>query len=216
MNQPDLDALRRGTSFEDQTFAGLELGELELAGKEFVGCTFRHCKAPQTRWRGARLEDCVFDGCDLTQSRPAGMIAGKLEFRGCKLMGVEWTDLGRFASPGFVECTLQYASFVELGLRKVEFVGCAITEANFFEVDLGEAVFRGCDLSGSVFRRCSLRKTDFSAATGLFFDPALNEARDAIVPIETAALLAMHLGLRVAGYSSGAQRSSKARKSRAP
>ena len=117
-------------------------------------------------------------------------------------MGIEWTDLGRFPSLTFSECTLQYASFVSLSLRKTEFIDCTITEANFFEVDLGEAMFRGSDLGGAVFRRCTLRKTDFSAATGVFFDPAINEARDAIVSMETAALLAMHLGLRVAGYSS--------------
>src|SRR5690606_23718099 len=91
--------------------------------------------------------------------------------------------------------------FLRLSLRRAEFVDCTITEANFFEVDLGEASFRGSALTGSVFRGCTLRKTDFAAATGVFFDPALNEARDAIIPIETAALLAMHLGLRVAGYS---------------
>ena len=39
---------------------------------------------------------------------------------------------------------------------------------------------------------------------GLFLDPAVNEAREAIVPLETAALLAMHHGLRVSGFGEAA------------
>lgn len=201
----DLESLLRGRSFEDRTFTGLEMQEADLAGKEFAGCTFVGCKAQESRWRGCRLEDCVFDRCDLTQARPAGMVAGKLQFRGCKLMGVEWTELGRFVNLGFSECTLQFASFLRLSLCRTQFVDCTITEANFFEVDLGEADFRGSSLTGSVFRGCKLRKTDFSAATGVFVDPAANEAREAIVPVESAVLLAMHLGLRVAGYSGPAK-----------
>jgi uncharacterized protein YjbI with pentapeptide repeats len=210
----DLDSLLRDSSFEDRTFTGLEMQEADLAGKEFAGCTFVGCKAQESRWRGARLEDCVFERCDLTQARPAGMIAGKLQFRGCKLMGVEWTELGRFAGLSFVECTLQYASFLRLSLCRAEFVDCTISEANFFEVDLAEANFRGCSLAGSVFRGCKLRKTDFSAATGVFVDPSANEAREAIVPVESAVLLAMHLGLRVAGHSGPAAKSETTRSSR--
>jgi len=54
-----------------------------------------------------------------------------------------------------------------------------------------------------MFRGCKLGKTDFSAATGLCFDPAINEARGAVIPLETAALMAMQLGLHVAGFSAG-------------
>ncbi|MDC0673752.1 pentapeptide repeat-containing protein [Nannocystis radixulma] len=210
----DLDSLLRGDSFEDQTFTGLELQDVELGGKEFVGCKFVGCKGQESRWRGVRLEDCVFERCDLTQAKVAGMVAGKLQFRHSKLMGIEWTELGKFASLAFVECTLQYASFLRLSLRKAEFIDCTLTEANFFEVDLGEATFRGSTLNGSVFRGCKLRKTDFSAATGAFFDPAQNEAREAVIAIETAALLAMHLGLRVSGYSSESGATAKASRGR--
>lgn len=210
----DLESLLRGSSFEDRTFTGLEMQEAELAGKEFAGCTFVGCKAQETRWRGCRLEDCVFERCDLTQARPAGMVAGKLQFRECKLMGVEWTELGRFASLAFHECTLQFASFLRLSLCRTQFVDCTISEANFFEVDLGEADFRGSSLAGSVFRGCKLRKADFSAATGVFIDPTANEAREAIVPVESAVLLAMHLGLRVAGHSSAKAEPARASRGR--
>lgn len=210
----DLDRLLRGSAFEDRTFTGLEMQEAELAGKEFTGCTFVGCKAQDSRWSGCRLEDCVFERCDLTQARVAGMVAGKLQFRGCKLMGVEWTELGRLASLGFYECTLQFASFLRLNLCRAQFIDCTIGEANFFEVDLGEADFRGSSLTGSVFRGCKLRKTDFSAATGVFVDPGANEAREAIVPVESAVLLAMHFGLRVAGHASAKSEATRASRGR--
>lgn len=210
----DLESLLRDRDFEDRTFTGLELHDVDLAGKEFVGCTFVGCKGQESRWRGVKLEDCVFERCDLTQAKVAGMVAGKLTFRHSKLMGIEWTELGKFASLSFHECTLQYASFVHLNLRKAEFVDCTLTEANFFEADLGEANFRGSTLTGTVIRGCKLRKADFSAATGVFFDPAANEAREAVVSIETAALVAMHLGLRVAGYSAGGSEGNRAGRGR--
>jgi len=210
----DLESLLRDHNFEDRTFTGLELHDVDLAGKEFVGCAFVGCKGQESRWRDVRLEDCVFERCDLTQAKVAGMVAGKLHFRLSKLMGIEWTELGKFASLTFTECTLQYASFLHLNLRKAEFVDCTLTEANFFEVELGEASFRGSTLTGSVFRGCKLRKTDFSAATGVFFDPAANESREAVVSVETAALVAMHLGLRVAGYSAAGSETNRASRGR--
>ena len=133
--------------------------------------------------------------------RPEGMRPVGVQFRSCKLMGVEFTALGQFPQLSFHDSTLQYASFVALSLRKTEFSGCTIGEANFFDVDLAESTFAGCDLTGSVFRGCTLRGTDFSAATGVFIDPAVNHARDAIISPGSAALLAIPLGLRVAGVS---------------
>lgn len=49
----------------------------------------------------------------------------------------------------------------------------------------------GHELGG--FERCDL--------TRVYFDPAVNESRGAVIPIETAALIAMQLGLHVAGLS---------------
>jgi fluoroquinolone resistance protein len=196
-----IERLQQERSFEDLTFTALDLQGLDLGAREFTGCSFHGCKVQETRWKGSRLDECRFERCDLTRMQPRGVLAHDVRFSDSKLMGVEWTELGQFPRLGFVDCVLDFASFVALSLRKTEFRGCKIEEANFFDTDLREADFAGCDLRGSMFRGCKLGKTDFSAATGVFFDPAINEARGAIVPIETAALLAMHLGLHVADYS---------------
>lgn len=200
---PDGERLVREDSFEGVEFVGLELTGVDLGGKELTGCSFRGCKLQETRWRGSRLEECRFERCDLTRAVPRGMRAQGLMFGDCKLMGIEWTDLGQFPQLEFKDCVLDFASFVELSLRKTELLRCKISEANFFDCDLREADFAGSELRGSVFRRCQLAKTDFSAASQLFLDPAVNQARGAKVAIEAAALLALHLGLEVPGFTVG-------------
>lgn len=199
----DLDRLLAEDSFEGLEFVALDMQGVDLRAKEFTSCNFRHCKAQETLWRGSRLDDCRFERCDLTRMQPRGMLAHDLQFTDSKLMGIEWADLGQFPRLSFRDCVLDFASFVALSLRKTAFVNCKITEANFFDVDLREANFAGSDLRGSMFRGCKLAKADFSAATGLCFDPAINEVRGAVIPLETAALLAMQLGLQVAGFTAG-------------
>ncbi len=196
-----LDDLLHRDGGEALVFTGLDLQGHELAARELTSCTFRNCKLQETRWPASRLEDCRFERCDLTRMQPRGLRAHDLQFVDCKLMGVDWSELGQFPRLAFTDCVLDFASFVGLGLRKTQFIGCKITDANFFDCDLRDASFAGCDLRGSILRNCKLAKTDFAAATALYFDPAINDARGAIVSIETAALIAMKLGLRVAGFT---------------
>lgn len=186
---------------EDLVFTGLDLQAADLGGRELTACIFRGCKLQETRWQASRLEDCRFERCDLTRMQPRGLRAHDIHFTDCKLMGVDWSELGQFPRLAFTDCVLDFASFVGLGLRKTAFLRCKIAEANFFDSDLREADFAGSDLRGSIFRGCKLAKTDFSAATNLCFEPAQNEARGAIIAIEAAALIAMQLGLRVAGFT---------------
>lgn len=200
----ELDRLLAEDSFEGLEFVGLELHGVDLGAKEFTSCVFKHCKAQETSWRRARLDDCRFERCDLTRMLPRGMLAHDIVFTDSKLMGIEWADLGQFPRLAFRDCVLDFASFVALSLRKTDFLNCKITEANFFDVDLREADFAGSDLRASMFRGCKLTRTDFSATTGLCFDPALNDARGAVISLETAALMAMQLGLNVAGFTPGA------------
>jgi fluoroquinolone resistance protein len=199
-----LDRLLADERFDDAAFVGLDLAGVDLGGKEFSGCTFTRCKAQESRWRRARLDECRFEECDLTRIQVRGMIALDLRFAGCKLMGVEWAELGHLPRLAFTGCVLEFASFVGLDLRGVPFLSSQITEANFFDVDLREADFSGSELRGAVFRGCALDKADFSAATGALIDPATNDARGAVISLETAALLAMQRGLVVAGLANPA------------
>lgn len=207
--------LQGESSFTGETFTGVTLSGADLGRKEFTDCVFDNCKLQETDWRGSRLDECKFMGGDLTRLRPRGMRAHAVTFVGCKLMGVEWTDLGQFPQLAFRECVLDFASFVGLSLRRTEFLACKISEANFFDVDLREADFTGSDLGGAIFRGCTFdARTDLSGALGLFLDPAVNHARGAAISLEAAALLAVHLGLRVAGVSGPAPAPAKPTKAR--
>lgn len=188
-------------SCDDLVFTGLDLQAHELASRELTGCTFRSCKLQETRWTNSRLEDCRFERCDLTRMQPRALRAHDLHFADCKLMGVDWSELGQFPRLSFTDCVLDFASFVGLGLRKTSFLRCKIGEANFFDCDLRDADFAGSDLRASILRGCKLAGADFSAATSLCFDPAQNDARGAVIPIESAVLMALQCGLKVAGFT---------------
>src|SRR5512140_2772801 len=114
--------------FQDQTFADLALEAAELSGKDFLRCTFRGAKLPQSRWEGVRLEDCLFEDCDLSRLRPAPRTLTDVTFRRTKLMGIEWSKL---RNPGltFEECDLRYAAFLDVSLRGTAFRGCKAGEA---------------------------------------------------------------------------------------
>jgi fluoroquinolone resistance protein len=66
---------------------------------------------------------------------------------------------------------------------------------------LAHAVFEETDLTGTRFERCDLREADFTRAQGAFFDPTRNRVKGARVSLETAALVAVSLGLVVSGFS---------------
>jgi uncharacterized protein YjbI with pentapeptide repeats len=193
------DRLTTEDAFRDETFADLELEAADLGGKDFYRCVFRAVKLRQSRWEGARLEECVFEDCDLSRLRPAPRTLTAVTFRRTKLVGVEWSKL-RNPSLTFEECDLRYAAFLDVGLRGTAFRGCKGGEATFSACDLTQADFSGTDLTAAVFEGCVLAQADLRTARGAFPDPAKNKVKGVRVSVETAALLALALGMRVDGY----------------
>lgn len=194
---PTTDELRDGEAFEQATFSALDLGGADLGEKEFVRCTFRDVKLAESRWRRVRLEDCVFEGCDLGRFDPAELLLREVAFKGCKMMGVDWTALGRFPVMTFTDCNLRYCSFMGLVARKIPFVRCALVEATFVKADLAEARFEDCDLAGTRFESCDLRNATFAGSRELVLDPAGNRVQGARIPLEAAIALAASFGLKV-------------------
>lgn len=191
-------------AFEHETFSELDFQGRELHGKDFYRCTFRASQLQESQWRRCKLEDCVFTGCDLTRVQWQQVALRGVRFEDSKLMGIDWTNVSANPEMTFDGCVLRYASFVGHSLRKTAFVKCSAQEANFFDLDLTEADFSETNLTGSNFRGCTLTRTDFSRAVGAFLDPALNRLKDTHVPVESAVLLAQHLGMRVSGFSAQA------------
>ena len=196
-------------SFEHETFRDLDLDQAQLGGKELYRCTFENCRLQESGWKNSRLEDCVVKGSDLTRATFSGTGLRGVRFEGCKLMGVDWSAVAPHPELAFEGCDLRYASFVGLSLRRTPLLRCTAHEANFLDSDLSECDFAGTDLRGATLRGCTLTATDFSAATGLFLEPARNRLKDTRVAVEAAVLLAEAQGMRVAGYSAEPKRSGK-------
>ncbi len=194
---PTAEDLRRGESFEELTFLGLDLAGADLGGKVFSNCTLRNLKLAESRWERARLEDCVIDDCDLTRLSPDGLVLRGVRFLRCKMLGLDWTGLGAFPDLSFADCTLDYCSFIGLRARKLPASRCSFVEASFVDCDLGEARFEDCHFAGARFERCDLRKATFPGARDLLLDPAVNQVKGAAIPPESAFLLAASFGLKL-------------------
>jgi uncharacterized protein YjbI with pentapeptide repeats len=190
--------LLAGESFDDETFVGLDLAGADLSDKLFAGCTFRNVKLAESCWRRARLEDCVLEACELTRLAPAEMALRGVQFNRCKMMGIDWTGVGEYPDLGFADCNLDYCSFTSIRLRKTPFARCSLVEASFVEADLTEARFDTCRFTGARFERCDLRKASFGGSQDLLLDPATNQVRGASIPTESALLLAVSFGFKVA------------------
>ncbi|QRN94195.1 pentapeptide repeat-containing protein [Archangium violaceum] len=203
--------LTKEDSFENETFADLDLQGCDLGQKEFYKCTFERCQFQESNWKRSVLEACVFNGCDLTRAQFSQTALRGVRFEGSKLMGIDWTSVSANPELAFEGCVLRYTSFVGLSLRKTPFLRCTAQEANFFDLDLTDSDFTGTDLTGSNFRGCTLTRTNFSDTVGAFIDPARNRLKGTRVPVETAVMLAQTLGMVVSGFNEavGAERGSR-------
>jgi fluoroquinolone resistance protein len=196
-----LEHLTQTELLEQEVFEDFDAPGLDLSHKEFSRCTFRRLRLEESRWIGTRLEDCVFENVDLSRMSLSGLSLRDVVFRRCRLMGIDWTELGRHPQVGFEESDLRYSSFVGTDLRRTPFLRCNASKARFVEADLTEADFAGTDLTDSLFERATLCKAKLAQARGVFVDPATNRVKGAWIALESAVMLALSAGLRVEGYS---------------
>ena len=206
-----LDHLLQESSFDDETFDRVQL-QGPIVDKELTGCTLRGLRGEASVWKAVRLEECVFEDCDLTRAQfPHTRFFG-VTFRRCKLMGVDWSSVAPNPTLSFDGCDLRYVSFVKANLRKTSFRACKANEANFIDCQLGESDFGETDLTGANFEASDLSKANLATAKGVFFAPGKNRVKDVRISVETAVLMAMSQGMKVAGYSDASEgRSSRKR-----
>ena len=192
--------LQAEDGFEDLELVGLDIRQTPLSGKEFHRCTFRRVILQDSRLGGVRLAECTFEDCDLANIRPQGARMQEVHFVGCKIVGTEWTQLSPFPQMEFQDCHLNYCTFFALDLTATPFLQCQAAQSSFVRVDLTETDFSGTDLAGARFEDCQLRKADFSQAAAVFIDSRCNRVKDAIISVDSAALVALSLGFQVAGF----------------
>ena len=194
-----IEHLLQESTFDEETFERLQV-TAPLVEKEFVGCTFRGLKADVSIWRSVRFEDCTFENCELTRAQfPHTRLVG-VSFRGCKLMGIDWSSIAANPTLFFDSSDLRYNSFVQVNLRKTSFRGCKACECNFIDCALIESDFSDTDLTGANFEASDLTKTNLTTALGAFLAPGKNRVKDTRISVETAVLMAMAQGMKVAGY----------------
>jgi fluoroquinolone resistance protein len=212
MHGPDPSTLPPGTLVEGQTFVDIDIGR--VAGLEFFNCRFERCRFVEATLSRCVFERCVFDGCDLTRVRLGQSGLRGVHFVDSKLLGVEFAGAADNPEMHFERCVLRHAAFHGVSLRGVRFSGaCQLQEASFLEADLQDVDLADSDLERATFRRCGLGGADFSGASGVWFEPAQNQAKDALISVETAVHLARAAGLRVAGHDAprGARRGARRR-----
>lgn len=115
-------------------------------------------------------------------------------------MGVDWSSIAPNPTLSFDTCDLRYASFVKVNLRKTIFRGCKACEANFIDCALIESDFSDTDLTGANCDASDLGKANLTTAVGAFLPPGKNRVKDTRISVESAVLMAMAQGLKVAGY----------------
>jgi fluoroquinolone resistance protein len=199
-----------GTAFyEGQTFSEVDVARI---GKiEFYKCHFERCRMQDAALQKTTFEQCTFTSCDMTRIAWGMSSLRGVRFTDCKLLGVNFAAANDNPDVAFESCVLRYAVFDGVHLRGASFHDVALQEASFVDSDVREAAFTACDLTRAVFRKCQMAGADFTTSTGLFFEPTQNQAKDAMIAVETAIQLARAVGLRVAGYDD-AKRSAKSKR----
>ena len=146
--------------YEDCTFIGCELSEVNLSGINFISCRFEECNLSLAKLGHTGFRDT--------------------EFIGCKLLGLRFADCNENGlSVNFKRCNLRNASFYRTKLKKTLFSACDLQETDFGECDAGGSVFENCDLRLAIFDNSKLEKADFRGSVNYSIDPARNKLKKA-------------------------------------
>lgn len=197
-NETDLQKLPRGALVEGEAFVDVDIAG--VAGVEVYKCRFDNCRFVEARFDKVVFEAVEFKDCDLTRVAWGSSSLRGAKFIDCKLLGVNFSALNDNPDVSFERCLLRYAVFDGVALRGAKLFDCNLAEASFNEADLRDCDFSQSDFTHAVMKKCSLAGADFSTSTGLSFDPAANQSKDAFIAVETAVQIAQAAGLRVAGY----------------
>ncbi|MFS0717679.1 pentapeptide repeat-containing protein [Arthrobacter sp. 1P04PC] len=199
--QEDADPdFRRGERYEGRAYRQAVADGLDLAGTDFVECSFAGVSFHETQLRGAGFRDCVLSDPNapvLTAAR-AGLT--EVEIRNPRWGSAELYE-GRWQSVRIDGGKLDYVN-----LRGATLVDVQISDCIIGELDLGAAaatrvVLKDCtigalDFTGARLKDVDLRGSEFRAVSGLGSVAGLvvdERQLDLLAP-----LLAAHLAITVA------------------
>lgn len=172
---------------ENKDFNGLDLSNLSLNYKLFIGVTFRNCDFTSTKFDETTLEDCTFIDCNLSVSEFNQTKFHNTTFIGCKILSINFKRCCQFVVDfGFNNCLVQGCSFSDMKLNRLNFVKSTIVDCDFFDSSLVKSSFKGSDLSDSNFQNTNLSEANFQDAKNYIINPSANNIKKAIFSIPEA------------------------------
>jgi uncharacterized protein YjbI with pentapeptide repeats len=135
----------QGFQGNDETYTGLDLGDMEAWASRWINCTFQGCDLTLANFGGGSyFENCTFIDCDLT-----GASLRAAQFRDCT----------------FSACNLRRAAFVGCSpISQTRFALCNMKQASFFEATVFETKFQDCNLHGADLRFIEGVGVDFTGS----------------------------------------------------
>lgn len=165
-------------TFTDQDFSGLE-----IASKEFDGCTFTGCNFSEAIFKRCNFVDCEFVNCNLSNVELGYSKFSEVVYHESKLVGIDWTKAAwsnfAFAAPiKFYKSIVNDSSFYGLSFQDFVLEECKAHSVDFREGDFSNSSFTYTDLTSSLFSNTNLTSTDLSEATNYDIDVYRNEIKN--------------------------------------
>lgn len=193
---------RDASEIGGETFRGLALDDVEIAGVRFEGCTFTRCTFTETVLRGCTFLDCTFADCRLSLVRVPDSSFRAVRFERSQVIGVNWAEgawhtVGLPSDLHFTGSALNHSVFFGLTLRGLVMRDCVARHVEFGEADLSGADLRGTDFTGSRFLHTDLTGADFTRATNYSIDAAANTLKGAKFSLPEAMALLYSLDIEI-------------------
>jgi len=151
---------------DEATYRGLDVIDLDLAGRTVASVEFDGCHLRGTDLNGCQLDkgglvDCLLESCNLANLRATDASLRRVRIGTARMTGFGWIN-GALRDVAFEDCRLDLSTFRFSRLIDVVFSGCNLTRADFTNADLSRARFAGCVLDGAQFSQATLTGTRFT------------------------------------------------------
>jgi uncharacterized protein YjbI with pentapeptide repeats len=163
----------------------------------FENCSFKGCDMKDVNFAHSRLVGCHFKNCDLSNVNLSNARFRDVHFEDCKMLGLKWGLLDDLTNPLFKRCNLRYGNLSGLKLRKSNFIECFLEEVDFAQSDISDCDFSGSDFLNARFDNTNMMKANFGKATNYQIDPIRNKVQGAKFSLPGAVGLLTGLGVDI-------------------
>lgn len=159
--------IRRNEKIVGMNASGATFADMDMSGKKFYGCNFRHCFFRGIRSEGVRARLTAFDFAILTDCTLNGTTNLNVSFGGTKLIHVLFTGSDQI---------------------QVNFSGLQSFQCSFDDSNLYMSRFIRANLVDTSFRNCNVKRTIFYDLNHTNVSFKLTNTREAIFDKRGSAL----------------------------